>query len=58
VNTKFPWFIAGMLTSINNPIAMWLASSPLFHIQFYCEAYMKTLFLEYKILKNNLIAQS
>ncbi len=54
-NTDFPWFIAGMLTSINNPLANWLAPSSLFHIQFYCEAYMKTLFLEYKILKDNLI---
>lgn len=57
-DTNFPWFIAGMLTSINNPIARWMAPMPLFHIQFYCEAYMKTLFLEYKILKNNLIALS
>jgi hypothetical protein len=55
---NYPWFIAGMLTSINNPIAKWLAPSPLFHIQFYCEAYMKTLFFEYKILKDNLIARS
>lgn len=58
VNTNFPWFIAGMLTSINNPLANVLASSPLFHIQFYCEAYMKTLFLEYKVLKNSLVPHS
>jgi hypothetical protein len=50
---RFSWFIAGMLTSINNPFAKVFASSPLFHIQFYCEAYMKTLFLEYKILRDN-----
>jgi len=55
LDTDFPWFIAGMLTSINNPIATWLAPSSLFHIQFYCEAYMKTLFLEYKILMDNMI---
>lgn len=55
---NFPWFVAGMLTSINNPLAKRLAPSPLFHIQFYCEAYMKTLFLEYKILKDNRIMQS
>jgi hypothetical protein len=57
-DTKFPWFIAGMLTSISNPIAIMLSPSPLFHIQFSCEAYMKTLFLEYKILKDNLIPKS
>jgi len=51
---NFPWFIAGMLTSINNPIASLLAPSPLFHLQFYCEAYMKTLFLEYKAERNKL----
>ena len=58
VNTDFPWFVAGMLTSVNNPLAKRLAPSPLFHLQFYCEAYMKTLFLEYKVLKNNTILRS
>lgn len=52
---NFPWFVAGMLTSINNPLAKRLASSSLFHIQFYCEAYMKTLFLEYKVERSKLI---
>lgn len=51
---NFPWFIAGMLTSINNPIANRLAPSSLFHLQFYCEAYMKTLYLEYKLERNRL----
>ncbi len=55
---NFPWFIAGMLTSINNPLARVLASSSLFYIQFYCEAYMKTLYFEYKILNDNLIERS
>jgi hypothetical protein len=58
LDTKLPWFIAGILTSIENPIANWLAPFPLFHIQFYCEAYMKTLFLEYKILKDRVITHS
>jgi len=48
----FPWFVAGMLTSINNPLAKRLAPLSLFHIQFYCEAYMKTLYLQYKLIKN------
>ena len=54
----FPWFIAGMLTSINNSIAKGLAPLSFFHIQFYCDAYMKTLFLEYKILKDKCISSS
>lgn len=57
-NINFPWFIAGMLTSVNNSIANWLAPLSLFHIQFYCEAYMKTLFFEYKILKDSHITPS
>lgn len=51
----FPWFIAGMLTSVNNPLTRVLAPLPLFHIQFYCEAYMKTLYMEYKAEKDNLL---
>lgn len=58
IDINYPWFVAGLLTSINNPIANCLAPSSLFHIKFYCEAYMKTLFFEYKILKDNLIARS
>jgi len=50
----FPWFIAGMLTSVNTPFARALAPLPLFHIQFYCEAYMKTLYVEYLAEKNKL----
>lgn len=53
-NTDFPWFIAGMLTSVNNPLARKLAPLALFHIQFSCEAYMKTLFFEYQTEKNKL----
>ena len=53
-NTDFPWFIAGMLTSVNNPVTRALAPLPLFHIEFYCEAYMKTLFFEYLTEKNKL----
>ncbi len=48
---NYSWFIAGMLTSVENPIATWLASKPIFHIQFYCDAYMKALFLEYYTLR-------
>jgi hypothetical protein len=48
-DTKFPWFIAGMLTSVKSPFANSLAPKSLFHIQFFCEAYMKALYLEYKI---------
>jgi len=54
VNTDFPWFIAGMLTSVNNPLVRKLAPLPLFHIQFYCEAYMKTLFVEYQVERSKL----
>lgn len=52
--TDFPWFIAGMLTSVGNMFAIKLAHLSIFHIKFYCEAYMKTLFLEYKIEKRKL----
>jgi len=55
IDTDFPWFIAGILTAIENPFARWLAPFSLFHIQFYCEAYMKTLFLEYKVERNRLL---
>ncbi len=51
---SFSWFIAGMLTSVENSLASSLAPLPLFHIQFYCEAYMKTLFWEYRMEKNRL----
>jgi len=54
----FPWFIAGMLTSVNNSLATSLAPLPLFHIQFYSEAYMKTLFLEYTMEKKRLRVES
>jgi len=50
---SFPWFIAGMLTSVENGFIRMFAPLPLFHIQFYCEAYMKTLFIEYRVLRDN-----
>lgn len=53
-DNNFPWFIAGMLTSINNPIATWLAPSSFFHLKFYCEAYMKALYLEYRVERGKL----
>ncbi|HTB30686.1 MAG TPA: hypothetical protein VK808_01595 [Bacteroidia bacterium] len=53
-DNSFPWFIAGMLTSMDNQVAKWLAPLPIFHIQFFCAAYMKTLFLEYKMEKGKL----
>ena len=52
---QFPWFIAGMLTSIENPLIRRIAPLSLFHIRFYCEAYMKALYLEYKTEKRHRI---
>jgi hypothetical protein len=52
---QFPWFIAGMLTSIENPLIRRIAPLSLFHIRFYCEAYIKTLYLEYKTEKRHRI---
>lgn len=53
VSFNFPWFVAGMLTSVGNALANKLAQYSFFHMQFYCEAYMKTLFVEYLAEKGN-----
>ncbi len=46
VNTNYPFFIAGFLTAYENPLLYKLASSPLFHIQWTCEAHGLALLAE------------
>ncbi len=45
------WFTAGFLSSSGNPITKSLAPYKLFHYRFYCPAFILTLYLENKILK-------
>ncbi|MES2520557.1 MAG: hypothetical protein V4585_20755 [Bacteroidota bacterium] len=49
VNTDFTFFIAGFLTAYENPLLYKLASSPLFHIQWTCEAHSLALLAEWMI---------
>jgi hypothetical protein len=51
---SFSWFIAGIITSVDNSLAGILSPLPLFHFHFYCEAYIKTLYLEYIMEKNKI----
>ena len=44
--SHFPFFIAGFLTAYENPLLYKLASSPLFHIQWTCEAHCLALLAE------------
>ena len=46
VNKTHPFFIAGFLTAYENPLLYKLASSPLFHIQWTCEAHCLALLAE------------
>ncbi|MEZ4900737.1 MAG: hypothetical protein R2822_02750 [Spirosomataceae bacterium] len=47
---KFYFFIAGLLTAYENPALYHLAKSPLFHIQWKCEAHSWVLVAEYLAL--------
>ncbi|SKB56256.1 hypothetical protein [Dyadobacter psychrophilus] len=49
----FYFFIAGLLTSYENPLLYKLAISPLFHMRWICEAHCWTLLAEYETLWNN-----
>lgn len=49
--TDLPWFIAGIPAPLESIFIRVKSVLPAFHVEFLCEAYMKTLFLEYKILK-------
>jgi len=55
---RFSWFIADMLTTVENNIISKLASKPLFHLQYYCGAYMKALYLEYLVERNKKVLPS
>jgi hypothetical protein len=46
IDTNYPFFIAGFLTAYENPLLYKLASSPLFHIQWTCEAHCLALLAE------------
>lgn len=46
VNIDYSFFIAGFLTAYENPLLYKLASSPLFHIQWTCEAHCLALLAE------------
>lgn len=46
----FYFFIAGLLTAYENPLLYQMARSPLFHIQWECEAHCWTLVAEYLAL--------
>jgi hypothetical protein len=48
----FYFFIAGLLTAYEQPILYRLASSPLFHIRWECEAHAWALVAEYEALRN------
>lgn len=45
-NEESPFFMAGFLTAYENPLLYKLASSPLFHIQWTCEAHCLALLAE------------
>lgn len=49
----FYFFIAGLLTAYENKLLYKLASSPLFHMGWICEAHCWTLLAEYETLWNN-----
>jgi len=51
---KYYWFRAGMMSTYENPISRFLAPMPIFHLNFYCEAYIQTLALEYEILNSQI----
>jgi hypothetical protein len=48
----FSFFIAGFLTAYQNPLLYRLASSPLFHIQWTCEAHQLALIAEWMVVTN------
>ena len=60
VDTDYPFFIAGFLTAYENTLLYKLASSPLFHIQWTCEAHSLALLAEWMVAtsKNQLDFQS
>lgn len=49
---NYSFFIAGFLTAYENPLLYRIASSPLFHIQWSCEAHSWALLAEWLTLKN------
>jgi hypothetical protein len=53
VDTNYPFFIAGFLTAYENPSLYKLASSPLFHIQWTCEAHSLALLAEWMVVTNH-----
>ena len=50
-----PFFIAGFLTAYENPLLYKLASSPLFHIQWTCEAHCLALLAERMVISKTKI---
>jgi hypothetical protein len=50
VDTNYPFFIAGFLTAYENPILYKLSSSPIFHIQWTCEAHSLALLVEWNVV--------
>lgn len=50
----FYFFIAGLLTAYQHPMLYKMASLPLFHIRWECEAHCWALLAEYETLRNNL----
>ena len=55
VNKTHPFFIAGFLTAYENPLLYKLASSPLFHIQWTCEAHCLALLAERMVISKTKI---
>jgi len=49
VDTKSPFFIAGLLTAYENPILYKISSSKLFHINWTCEAHSLALMAEWMV---------
>jgi hypothetical protein len=47
------FFIAGLLTAYENPLLYKLASSPLFHIQWTCEAHSLALLAERMVISSD-----
>jgi hypothetical protein len=53
VSIDYPFFIAGFLTAYENPLLYKLASSPLFHIQWTCEAHCLALLAERMVISES-----